>query len=342
MQISASSLSVRADVAVAHGDRGQRGRWRRSPRPLARCARMAGARARDRAEELVVEAQLDGDRLLFRADDLLFELLEIGRDVALGVGERLLADVVRRHLGEVRFRDLDVVAEDGVEADLERGDAGALALARLDLEQDRLRVAGDGAQLVELGVDAVGDDAAVADGCIGGLGSMRLRRSRRDRPSLAAGASCRSRAHRTRSERTLRAGCHARSPRSSSAIKQRIGQREALARRGGAQRDARGDALEVGDLLQARGHLLEDRARAGQLVDGVVAVEDRLARFERARQPAAQRARAHRRARRVDDAPERGARAAGVARFEDLRGSPASPRRAAESRRRCRRAATRT
>ena len=59
---------------------------------------------------------------------------------------------------------------------------------------------------------------------------------------------------------------------------QRVGERQALARRRRAQRDARGDALEVGDLLQARGHLFEDRARAGQLVDRVVAVEDRRTR----------------------------------------------------------------
>src|SRR5947209_19864598 len=57
-------------------------------------------------------------------------------------------------LGEVRFRDFDVVAEDGVESNFERADAGALALARFDFDQDRFRIAGDGAQFIELGVDA--------------------------------------------------------------------------------------------------------------------------------------------------------------------------------------------
>ena len=99
---------------------------------------------------------------------------------------------------------------------------------------------------------------------------------------------------------------------------QRVGQGQTLARHGAAQRHARGEALQVGDPRQARGHLLEDGARAGQLVDGVVAVEDRLAALQRPRDPLAQRARAHRRARGVDHAPQRRARMARVARVEHL------------------------
>src|SRR5205823_13727271 len=102
-------------------------------------------------------------RFLFRADDFLFELFQIGRDEALRVDERLFADVVGRNFSEVRFRHFDVIAEDGVVANLERGDAGALALARFDLHQNRLRIAGDGAQLVELAIDATPNRAAVAD-----------------------------------------------------------------------------------------------------------------------------------------------------------------------------------
>src|SRR4029079_12832694 len=68
-----------------------------------------------------------------------------------------------RDFGEVRLGDFDVVAEDGVEADLERANAGALALARLDLHEDRLRAVGNGPVLYELGVDAGLDRAAVAE-----------------------------------------------------------------------------------------------------------------------------------------------------------------------------------
>src|SRR5438876_9232297 len=41
-----------------------------------------------------------------------------------------------RHAVPVRVRDLEVIAEDLVEPDLERGDAGALALARLERSED--------------------------------------------------------------------------------------------------------------------------------------------------------------------------------------------------------------
>src|SRR5437764_880852 len=99
-----------------------------------------GAHARDRAEELVVEAELDRGRLLLGPDDLLLENLEVRRDVAFRADQRLLADVVVRDFREVRFRNLDVVAEDGVEADLQRADPGALPLPRLDLQKDRFRV----------------------------------------------------------------------------------------------------------------------------------------------------------------------------------------------------------
>ena len=64
---------------------------------------------------------------------------------------RLLAAVVGRHRREVRARDLDVVAEHAVELDLQRRDAGALALARLDGGDAAAPAGRDVAQLVELG-----------------------------------------------------------------------------------------------------------------------------------------------------------------------------------------------
>src|SRR5690606_41553112 len=42
-------------------------------------------------------------------------------------------------------------------------DAGALALARLELHQEVAAVGRQGAQFVQLGIEAVGDHAAVAD-----------------------------------------------------------------------------------------------------------------------------------------------------------------------------------
>ncbi len=81
--------------------------------------------------------------LVLRAQDFLFVLLQFGRDVALGVLERLLALVIARDLGGVRVRDLDVVAENPVEADLEGVDAGALDFVRLKAGDPFLAAAAD-------------------------------------------------------------------------------------------------------------------------------------------------------------------------------------------------------
>ena len=72
-------------------------------------------------------------RALLGAEDFVLDLLQLGRDEALGVGHRLLAVVVRRGTAEVGFGDLDEISEDRVVADLERLDPGGLDLAGLEL-----------------------------------------------------------------------------------------------------------------------------------------------------------------------------------------------------------------
>ncbi len=49
--------------------------------------------------------------LLLGREDLLFVLFQLRRDVPLGVFERLLADVLGRHLFAMRVRDFQVIAE---------------------------------------------------------------------------------------------------------------------------------------------------------------------------------------------------------------------------------------
>jgi len=61
------------------------------------------------------------------------------------------------------MRDFDVEAVNAVVLDLEIGDTGALALACLEVDQKRSAMRVDRAKLVELGVEAGRDDAAVAD-----------------------------------------------------------------------------------------------------------------------------------------------------------------------------------
>ena len=64
---------------------------------------------------------------------------------------------------QIGFRDLDVVAEDVVEAHFQRLNAGARALARFDLRDVLPAVAAEVAQLIELGVKAGANGAAVGE-----------------------------------------------------------------------------------------------------------------------------------------------------------------------------------
>ena len=60
-------------------------------------------------------------------------------------------------------RDLEIIAEDLVEADLQRGDAGPFALASLQGGQEAAGVAGQRPGLVEFDVHALADDARALD-----------------------------------------------------------------------------------------------------------------------------------------------------------------------------------
>ena len=79
----------------------------------------AGHLGRHPPAHLAEELGLELLHAVLGAEDLLLPLLQLRREVALGVGQRLLADVVLGHLVEVRLGDLEVVSEDPVEADLE-------------------------------------------------------------------------------------------------------------------------------------------------------------------------------------------------------------------------------
>lgn len=103
-------------------------------------------------------------------EDVSLVFLEFVGNVAFGVLDGLAADVVGRDAVAVGVGDFDVEAEDPVEADLEVGDAGALLLAFLVFGDPSLSGVGDVPEPVEFGVDAIGDDAALALGD-GGVGS---------------------------------------------------------------------------------------------------------------------------------------------------------------------------
>ena len=115
----------------------------------------------DRRAERSEELGLADRHPLLGAEHARFVLLELGRDVALGGGQRLAPLVVGGDPGGVGVGDLEVVAEDLVEPDLERGDAGAVPLALLERGDVLVAAVAERAQLVELAVVAVANDAAI-------------------------------------------------------------------------------------------------------------------------------------------------------------------------------------
>jgi hypothetical protein len=120
-------------------------------RAAMRCSdRHRGASVSSSVEEQLLARQ----RALLRRQRLVLEGLELRRDVALGVLQRLAPAVVVGHLVAVGAADLDVEAMHPVEFDLQVGDAGARALAGLECEQELAAVVLDAAQFVELGIVA--------------------------------------------------------------------------------------------------------------------------------------------------------------------------------------------
>src|SRR5213075_746430 len=93
-----------------------------------------------------------GDALL-GAEHLRFVFLEVRRHVPLGAGESLPPLVIGRDALAVCVRDLDVVTEHLVEADLERSDTGAFPLARLQGGDVLLPAVAGLLQLVELAIE---------------------------------------------------------------------------------------------------------------------------------------------------------------------------------------------
>ncbi len=98
---------------------------------------------------------------LLRAGDGLLQFLEFRRDVALGVGKRLLALVAIRHEMLVGFGHIDIIAEHAVIADLQVFNAGCRPLLRLHAREPLLAVARSFAQRAHLAVVAFADDAAI-------------------------------------------------------------------------------------------------------------------------------------------------------------------------------------
>ena len=123
---------------------------------------MRGASAATARAQLLEDLQLALEDPLVGAEHLLLVLLQRRRGEPLAAGNRLLPLVVGRDGVQVRLRDLDVVAEHAVEADLQRPmpvrARSRSSISAITCRPERLIVS----QIVELGIDAVAREAAVA------------------------------------------------------------------------------------------------------------------------------------------------------------------------------------
>ena len=182
----------------------------------------------------------------------------------------------------MQLADLDVVAVHAVVAHLERLDAGALALALLQIEQELVGVLRQVAQLVELGIVTLRDDTAVADqyGRVFNNGFHQQRMEfRMALQRFAQGGKCSTRGA---LELAVQFGNQA----------ECLAQHREIPRTRAAQRNARDDALDIADAAQdvRQGH---EKPRPEQFLDGVEACIDLHPVTQRAIEPAAQQAAAH-------------------------------------------------
>ena len=158
----AAVIHYRPHVPLARCDLGQRGEYVELRNARGDRLQSPDARA-DPCAQCLEYLALEHLHALRRVQHLLLELLQRRRHVALSARQRLAALVVGGHAAAMRVRDLDVIAEHAVVADLERGDARARALFVLQRGDRILAAAGDRAQLVESGVDTWGDRLAITD-----------------------------------------------------------------------------------------------------------------------------------------------------------------------------------
>src|SRR5664279_1661647 len=147
-------------VAAIGGERRERSEhidFRQRQRGLPDASRLGG----DGGAQLRKQAPLDLDYLLLGVEHLNLILFQLRRGKALGVDQGLLAFVFPGREVQVRLRYLEVIAEDAVELDLQRTDAGTLAFALLDLCDVLLAVTAQVAKFVESRIDSGADYTAV-------------------------------------------------------------------------------------------------------------------------------------------------------------------------------------
>ena len=151
-------------VAVAHRDLGQRAEavQRCNPRRGLLDTRHFGGHRVAHRDEVVIFQSLDP---IPCGQKTVLQFLQFRGEVALIGDQGLLADIVFGHIFETGgFRNVNVVTEDTVVADLQLPDTGSLTLLLLQSSDALGTVIAQLAQFVQLLREALADHAALTDG----------------------------------------------------------------------------------------------------------------------------------------------------------------------------------
>ena len=243
--------------------------------------------------------QLGGDGVNARLRHAARRLVQIRRVEADDPRERLAVGKARfgchQRIGMFR-RHLDMIAEHAVVADLERGDAGAVAILRLQRGNRLAPVARGFAQRVERMIIALGDIAA-------------LRRIDRRRFDQRAGQLVDERAMTVESrqqprEQRRQAGTLRQALAQQPRAAQRIAKLGEVARPPAPRDEAAERTPRVGQRAERGAEIAAPQRIARETVDKVEPVEDRGLVGERAREIVGEQARARRGHRAVDRAEQ--------------------------------------
>ena len=122
-----------------------------------------------RQHQVVVDALLNYEQLLFGIEDFLLIGFQLLGYVALGIHQRLLTNPLGGHFVLMRICNFEIVAKHLVISHFKRRNAGVALFALLELQQVVFARKGQGAQLVQLRVDARVQHAALVgeDGRVG-------------------------------------------------------------------------------------------------------------------------------------------------------------------------------
>ena len=232
---------------------------------------------------------------LFRPENLLFIFLQLLGDVPLRIDQRLLSDPLRRHQVPEGVADLDIVPEDVVVTDFERGDSGTFRLPLLHVQQIVLAARGDVPQFIQLRADTGRDHRPLPDRG----GRFRLHRAGDGFEQLRAVPHPVQQGIQ-RGDALALAQCGDRCHLGQPAPQLHHFPRDDLAGRGAGQ-----DPLQIADAADPALHLLPVVRCLQEMLDDVVPPVQFVQVHHRHRQPAAQQPGAHRGSASVDYAHQR-------------------------------------